>query len=414
MGDTPVKKILVIDDEAYIRNSVIQFLEDYGFEVMDAADGKMGLERFEKDPPDLVLCDLRMPVMDGLEVLARITGKQPDLPIIIVSGAGNISDTVEALRLGAWDYILKPIQDMNVLYHAVNKAFERAELIRKTRQYQKDLELANRQLHSSLETLERTQDHLVQSEKMAALGELVAGVAHEINTPVGVGVTAASFLDVKTDEFKKIYASGALKKSELDDYLQTVQEASRSILINMERAAALISSFKQVAADQSCENTRKFNLKAYIDEILLSLQPRYKKTNHKIEVICDPAIELDSFPGAFSQILSNMITNSLIHGFEGVERGTIQMEITQGADTLVLTYRDNGRGMTREQKKKVFDPFYTTRRGLGGTGLGMSIVFNLVTQTLKGRIKCDSSPGNGVCFTMTLPRFREGGDACRS
>jgi len=407
-GDS-VKKILVIDDEVYIRDSVIGFLEDFGFEVVDAENGRVGLEIFDTQHPDLVLCDLRMPEMDGLEVLAGVREKNSKIPIIIVSGAGNIADTVEALRLGAWDYIIKPIQDMNVLYHAVNKALERAELIRAKHQYEKDLEAANSQLRMSLETLERARDQLVQSEKMAALGELVAGVAHEINTPVGVGVTAASFLDAKTSEMKKIYEAGELKRSELENYLQTVEEVSNSILINMERAAELISSFKQVAVDQSSENRRQFNLKEYIYEILLSLRPRYKKTQHAIDVVCEPDIELNSFPGAFSQILNNLIMNSLIHGFQGIEKGTITIHISRQGKDILFVYRDNGRGMGSEEREKVFDPFYTTMRGKGGTGLGMSIVFNLVTQTLKGGIECESAPGRGVVFTMKFPEHRENG-----
>lgn len=409
MTDYSAKKILVIDDEIYIRDSVIGFLEDFGFEVVDAENGRIGLEIFDAQHPDLVLCDLRMPEMDGLEVLAGVREKNSKIPIIIVSGAGNIADTVEALRLGAWDYIIKPIQDMNVLYHAVNKALERAELIRAKHRYEKDLETANSQLRMSLETLERARDQLVQSEKMAALGELVAGVAHEINTPVGVGVTAASFLDAKTTEIKKIYAAGGLKRSELENYLQTVEEVSNSILINMERAAELISSFKQVAVDQSSENRRQFNLREYINEILLSLLPRYKKTAHTIEVICEDDIELNSFPGAFSQILNNLIMNSLIHGFQAIEKGAITVNISRQGKDILFVYRDNGRGMGPEEREKVFDPFYTTMRGKGGTGLGMSIVFNLITQTLKGSIECESSPGKGVVFTMKFPEHWENG-----
>lgn len=403
MDENLGKKILVIDDEVYIRDSVIGFLEDFGFEVIEAENGRIGLEQFENKQPDLILCDLRMPEMDGLEVLAQVTEKNENIPIIIVSGAGNISDTVEALRLGAWDYIIKPIQDMNVLFHAVNKAFERKRFIEEKTRYQKDLELANKELKISLETLELTRDQLVQSEKMAALGELVAGVAHEINTPVGVGVTAASFLDAKTREFHGMFKAGELKRSELENYLTTVEEVSNSILINMERAAELISSFKQVAVDQSSENRRRFNLKEYMDEILLSLRPRYKKTSHVIQVSCEPDIELNSFPGAFSQILSNLIMNSLIHGFTGLENRTIDIGITSKEGQVVFVYKDNGQGMDQKQREKAFDPFFTTMRGKGGTGLGMSIVFNLVTQTLKGKINLESKIGDGVTLTLTFP-----------
>lgn len=408
MSENAGKKILVIDDEVYIRDSVTGFLEDFGFEVIEAENGQAGLERFERETPDLILCDLRMPVMDGLEVLAQVREQDDNTPIIIVSGAGNIADTVEALRLGAWDYIIKPIQDMNVLFHAVNKAFERKDFILEKARYQRDLETANKELKVSLETLEQARDQLVQSEKMAALGELVAGVAHEINTPVGVGVTAASFLDAKTKEFSTLYESGELKRSELESYLKTVQEVSNSILINMARAAELISSFKQVAVDQSSEKQRRFNLREYLDEILISLRPRYKKTSHTINVSCAPEIEIVSYPGAFSQILNNLIMNSLIHGFRDMERGKIDIDIVRDKEMLRFIYRDNGTGMDKAGIEKAFDPFFTTMRGKGGTGLGMSIVFNLVTQTLKGKVVLDSSLGSGVTVTMTFPELAEG------
>ncbi len=408
MSENAGKKILVIDDEVYIRDSVTGFLEDFGFEVIEAENGQAGLERFEREAPDLILCDLRMPVMDGLEVLAQVREQDDNTPIIIVSGAGNIADTVEALRLGAWDYIIKPIQDMNVLFHAVNKAFERKDFILEKARYQRDLETANKELKVSLETLEQARDQLVQSEKMAALGELVAGVAHEINTPVGVGVTAASFLDAKTKEFSTLYESGELKRSELESYLKTVQEVSNSILINMARAAELISSFKQVAVDQSSEKQRRFNLREYLDEILISLRPRYKKTSHIINVSCAPEIEIVSYPGAFSQILNNLIMNSLIHGFRDMERGKIDIDIVRDKEMLRFVYRDNGVGMDKAGIEKAFDPFFTTMRGKGGTGLGMSIVFNLVTQTLKGTVVLDSNLGNGVTVTMTFPELAEG------
>lgn len=396
-------KILVIDDEAYIRDSVKSFLEDYGFQVIEACDGSVGLDLFAAEKPDLILCDLRMPEMDGLDVLSAVTVQSPDTPIIIVSGAGNIADTVEALRLGAWDYIIKPIQDMNVLYHAVNKGLERAALIREKTRYQKDLEQANATLKESLETLGKTRDQLVQSEKMAALGGLVAGVAHEINTPVGVGVTAASFLQTKTEELRRLYIDGNLKRSDLESYLQIIEEISHSILINMERAAELISSFKQVAVDQSSEEKRIFNLKEYIGEVLLSLRPRYKNSGHTIEIVCPDNLEIFSYPGAYSQIVSNLVMNSLIHGFTNIKNGTMRFVASMEASELIFIYSDDGVGMTENQVAKVFDPFFTTMRGQGGTGLGMSIVFNLVTQTLGGAITCKSIKGQGVTFTMVLP-----------
>ncbi len=400
---TPAKTILIIDDEIYIRKSAKSFLEDFGFKIIEAENGRVGLEKFLKEKPDLILCDLRMPEMDGLEVLAKVTQTQPETPIIIVSGAGNIEDTVKALRLGAWDYIIKPIQDMDVLYYAINKAFERLSFIEEKHQYQLNLEKANQELKTSLDTLNQTRDKLVQSEKMAALGELVAGVAHEINTPVGVGVTAASLLDAKTKEIKKIFGSGNIKKSDFESYLNTIENISDSILLNMARAAELISSFKQIAVDQSIEESRVFNLKNYIEGILLSLTPKFKDTNHETDLTCPEDIEINSFPGAFYQILNNLILNSLTHGFKNMDKGRIDMVFDRKKNYLNFLYKDNGAGMSSEQLTKIFDPFFTTMRGQGGTGLGMSIVFNLITQTLNGSIECKSAINNGIIFKIKIP-----------
>ncbi len=396
-------KILIIDDESYIRESIKNFFEDRGYYVAEAYNGSNGLEVFEKIKPDMVLCDLRMPGMDGLEVLGTITDISPVTPVIMVSGAGNISDTVEALRLGAWDYIFKPIEDMTVLSHAVTKELERAAFIKEKEIYRKNLEKANFELKESLETIKKTRDQLVQAEKMAALGELVAGVAHEINTPVGIGITGASFLQSKTLEISSLHNEGKLKKSEFESYLDTVGKLSSSILMNMERAGDLITSFKQIAVDQTTEEKRVFNLKEYIEDILLSLRPGYKKNNHSIELICRNDIIIHSYPGVYSQIITNLVINSFEHGFTGLEKGKISFNITREKNMITLLYRDNGVGMTEEMTAKIFDPFYTTARGRGGTGLGMSIVFNLVTQTLKGTISCKSDPGEGIVFIIKIP-----------
>ncbi len=259
------------------------------------------------------------------------------------------------------------------------------------------------ELEESLDRLKKTQKHLVESEKMVSLGSLVAGVAHEVNTPVGVAVTAASYMHDQTEAIGKKMESEGLSPEALSKYFRSAMEASRLILSNLKRAADLIRSFKQVAVDQSAEERRKFNLRLYIDELLLSIRPRYKKTNHHIEVKCPEHLEIDGFPGAFAQILTNLIMNSLIHGFEQMDSGTIIIEAEGHETGIRLVYRDNGKGMRPEVLKKIFDPFFTTKRSHGGTGLGMHLVYNLVTQTLSGTIECQSTPGEGSVFTLELP-----------
>lgn len=392
---TPV--VLTIDDDQAVRESLANFLEDFGYNVLQAEDGEHGLEVFAAEHPDLILVDLRMPRMDGLQVLAKVQKLSPQTPVMVVSGAGDIRDVVEALRRGAWDYLVKPIQDMNILLHSVETCLERARLQRQNREYQQSLE-------ESLEKLHRTQKEMIQSAKMAALGDLVAGVAHEVNTPIGVSVTAASFLAERTRQLRDLYGKGEMKRSDLEKYLALAEESSGSVLSNLERAAELVQSFKKVAADQSSEEKRVFGMKNYLEQILLSLRPQFKRTPHQVSMECPDDLTLDSYPGAIMQIMTNLIMNSLLHGFADGRAGAISITVEPAGENVALTYRDTGVGMDQEQKERIYDPFYTTTRGSGGTGLGMNIVYNLVTQTLKGSIILETSPGQGAVFVLTLPR----------
>jgi len=278
-----------------------------------------------------------------------------------------------------------------------------AELEQRVSQRTIELEKTNRALSDSLVQLRMTHKQLVQSEKMASLGNLVAGIAHEINTPVGIGVTATSFLEKQSEEILSIYREGKMTRSELEKYIGTVIESSNMILSNLHRAADLISSFKKIAVDQSCEDKRKFHIKAYMDEIIMSLQPKFKRTRHKIAFECPDDLEILSYPGAFSQIFTNLILNSLIHAFTPEDTGEISIGVVPKGRIIEIIYQDNGKGMPPETSNMIFDPFFTTNRSEGGTGLGMHITYNLVTQSLKGDIKCDSAIGKGTKFTIRIP-----------
>ena len=262
---------------------------------------------------------------------------------------------------------------------------------------------ANRDLQRTLEDLQRTQKQLVLSEKLAALGELVAGVAHEINTPVGVALSAGSTLAEKNRLLAERFAQGEMKRSDLTQYLEDSREGTEMILINLGRASELIRSFKMVAVDQVSDHRRVFNVKTYIDEVLLSLRPKLKKTRHRVEVLCDGDLVIESNPGALSQILTNLIVNSLVHGLDPEQEGVIRIEAVRTNGSLDLRYSDNGRGMPPEIRDRIFEPFFTTARSQGSTGLGLHIVFNIVTRTLGGAIVCESAPGQGTTFHVTMP-----------
>ncbi|MFZ4730684.1 MAG: sensor histidine kinase, partial [Pseudanabaena sp.] len=259
------------------------------------------------------------------------------------------------------------------------------------------------ELSQALSNLQSAQTELVKSEKMAALGGLVAGIAHEINTPIGIGVTAASLITDKIQELSDSLQKGLLKRSDLDKFLDTLKQSSLIVLANLNRAAELIQSFKQVAVDQSSEERRAFDLKTYLEEVLLNLQPKLKRTKINVLIDCPDNIILDSFPGLISQIATNLVMNSLLHAYDAGDNGTICFCVTQYSDSLSLQYSDDGKGIPSDNIDKIFDPFYTTKRGQGGSGLGLHIVYNLVTQKLQGTITCESQVGVGTKFMMQIP-----------
>ncbi|MCP4700726.1 MAG: AAA family ATPase [Gammaproteobacteria bacterium] len=265
------------------------------------------------------------------------------------------------------------------------------------------IEAQKKELEQTLEQLQAAQQQLVESEKMAALGNLVAGVAHEINTPVGVAVTASSHLDTLTEKIDRLYQARNMKRTDLEKYLKSAKRGNELVLANLARAADLVKSFKQVATDQSSEQLRVFMLKQYLHEILTSLQPKFKRTRHQVTILCDEKIEINSYPGVYYQIITNLLMNSLIHGFQGRPEGLITIEATKEEQRLLLRYSDNGKGISADTIKNIFDPFFTTNRQGGGTGLGLHIVYNLVTHKLNGTIRCDSTVGEGVVFNMEIP-----------
>ena len=259
------------------------------------------------------------------------------------------------------------------------------------------------ELESSLEALRDTQHQLVESEKMAALGSLVAGIAHEINTPLGVGVTAASFLKRRAEEFQSLFGTRELSRTDLQDFLKSSIDSSVIISRNLERAHTLISSFKQLAMDQSSEEPRRFLLASYLQDIVLSLKPELNERSAEIELECDESIEMEGLPGLLAQVVTNLVMNSLVHGFGSDPGGKISLRVHSDGLTIHLHYTDNGRGMDAVTLKHLYEPFYTTRRGHGGSGLGMNIVYTIVTQKFHGSIEVESEPGEGVRYDIRFP-----------
>ncbi len=264
---------------------------------------------------------------------------------------------------------------------------------------------AMQELERAYADLKETQANLVQAEKMASLALLVAGVAHEINTPIGIAFGCATHLSGRTGTLAEAFERGTMKKSDLAAYVATAGESSRLIEQNLTRAAELIQSFKRVAVDQTSEERRRFDLLAYLEEVVTSLGPTLRKSRHRVAIACSPGIQMDSFPGALSQVVTNLVMNALTHAFPSDCKGHMVIDVDEMPDDEVeIRFADDGVGIPAENLPKVFEPFFTTRRGSGGSGLGLHIVFNLVTQSLGGRISVDSVPGDGTTFTLRIPR----------
>lgn len=268
----------------------------------------------------------------------------------------------------------------------------------------------NAELHTTLNSLRQTQKQLVESAKLASLGQLVAGVAHEINTPVGVSMTSASTLAEETTRLKTLFQSGEMKRSDLDTYVGTAATISKLLLSNMERAATLIQSFKDVAVDQASEERRIFRLKMYIDEVLSNLSPMLRRSEHRMTVDCEETLEIDTYPGALAQIITNFVMNALLHAFPDDVSGEMLIVVrnvyAKGMETdlIELRFSDNGIGIPQKNLTKIFDPFFTTMRGSGGSGLGLNIIHNLVTGSLQGQISVESQMGDGTTFIVRFPR----------
>ncbi len=275
--------------------------------------------------------------------------------------------------------------------------------ISQRRTMENTLRQSNQRLESSLNHLRETQQQLIESEKMASLGGLVAGITHDVNTPIGISVTAASYLREKLDSLDSALTNKELTQQQLQKFIEEGRESLSLLDNNLHRASDLISSFKQVAVDQASDAIRDINVKRYIEELIQSLQPHLKKTKHKIELNCADDLFIRCPAGALSQIFTNLILNSLRHAFDGIEQGTMIIDIELRDSELHVVYKDDGNGLSEDALTKLFNPFFTTKLNDGGSGLGTHIVRNLVTQTLQGDIDATSQPGEGLTYTFSFP-----------
>jgi PAS domain S-box-containing protein len=327
-------------------------------------------------------------------------------PVTGIEVAGQRADqTGERSWITYWHPLRAPSGEIVAVNVAAEEITERKRAEVALRASEHQLRNSKEAAEMALHNLQETQASLIEAEKLAALGRLVAGVAHEINTPVGISVTVASSLDNKRAAFAADVARGDIKRSSLNDFLEASREGTAQLLANLNRVAELIQSFKQVAVDRGSVDQRTFDLGDLTRQVITSLRPILRRNNLALNVDCESGLSMNSYPGPYGQVLTNLFLNSVAHAFPTDKFGTIEIKVTShGPENVVILFSDNGCGMTLDVRNQAFDPFFTTRRDRSHSGLGLHIVHNIVTNRLGGRLDLNTAPGQGTRFQIVLPR----------
>jgi PAS domain S-box-containing protein len=336
---------------------------------------------------------------DSVEQIVR-TIVETGEPVIGVEVAGQRADQSDERY---WVTYWHPLRSPSGEIVAVNVA---AEEITERKRAEQEIRKARDAAESTLNELRETQASLIEAEKLAALGRLVAGIAHEINNPVGISLTVASSLRSKADSFASQIGQGELRRSSLIEFLDVIRSASTQLMTNLYRAAELVQSFKQVAADQGHPERRTFDPGEITERLASTLRTELGERGVTLKVQREPSTSIDSFPGPYGQVVTNLVLNCIFHAFPEAGGGAIDIKVRSfGRDHIEILFSDNGCGMAPEIKRQAFDPFFTTRRHEGSTGLGLHVVHNIVTERLGGRIKVESQPGVGTTVQLVLPRW---------
>lgn len=390
--NVPMPTILIVDDSLSYLGALLDRLERHGFLVVLAQTAAEGLMRAEFAEPDLILLDVVMPGIDGFEACRRLkAGKATkDIPVIFMTGLTDPKQKVTGFDVGGVDYITKPFQIEEVLAR-INTHLA--------------LRKANRELQDMIATLAKAREDLIRNEKLAGLGAMVAGIAHELNTPIGNSLMAASTFENQTGEILHGLAEdGSVKRSVFERYIENARLTVDILSRNLHRAADIVTNFKQVAVDQTSSQRRSFLLSEVVAGNILTLQPTIKRTPFVIRQDIPESLMMDSFPGPLGQVVNNLINNAILHGYDGYGDGAITVSARLSSfGWVTLVVEDQGMGIKPADLHRIFDPFFTTKMGVGGSGLGLNIVHNIVTEILGGTIEVNSELGRGTKFTLKLP-----------
>lgn len=422
MEEEKASTVFIVDDSITIRSMLHRVLQQMDFVIHEADSGEAAIELLKTITPDAILLDVEMPGMGGFLTCEKVRSLPTSkfIPIMMVTSLEDLESINRAYQAGATDFTTKPI-NWDIIGHRVRYMIRTSHdymELQKTKQALNQLNLdleervikrteqlksANQNLKELLDELQTTQGQLIEAEKLASLGALVAGVAHEVNTPIGITITTISMLSQDLEKLEKLFTQNLIKRSDLSNYFTSTKEEIHLAEVNLQRAVELIKSFKQVSTDQISEKRRSFNLKDYLEEIVMSLKPALHQTKLTTTINCPDNLIIDSYPGTLFQIFTIFIMNSMTHAYEPNEEGVLAINVKLLDGDIELAYSDTGKGISPENLKKIFDPFFTTARATKSTGLGLNIALNSVTKLLGGTLKCTSTLGEGSTFTITMP-----------
>lgn len=374
------KHILVVDDVPAVSDFLAAILSSEGYKVTCLNCGEQAIEYVSQNEVDLILLDVMMEGIDGFETCRQIKSDNiaRHIPVIFVTAKGDTQDVVEGFQVGATDFLVKPLRKEDVC--------ARVQTQLKVREF-----------------IQAQQAQIIQAEKLASLAELMGEFSHELETPIGIILTAQTHLAERLETFRTLMDANQLTKSKLTNFIDTVEDSTKLTIANVNRAIERTSSFKRLSVDQCSEERRHFNLYNYLHHIELALRSKFINTDHNIVIECEGEITIDSFPGALSQVVINLINNSLIHAFEDNDKGLIELKVNRKDDGVSIEYRDNGQGIAPDHLPKIFSQYYTSKPQEGGTGLGLYLVKSIVEKKLNGHLICTSELGKGTVFVIDLP-----------
>ena len=406
-----VGTILCVDDDPTVLSALRALLgklgPGYAVEIAEGGDEALEIEadlRSQGRALAVVVSDFIMPGMRGDELLVRLHEVSPSTVKIMLTGQSAFDGVKRAInQANLYRFLEKPFNNDDLLL-TVKSACLAYEQERELKRQNTELKSLNSDLEGMLTRLKEQQEELARSEAKATIGTLVAGVSHELSTPIGNSLIAADMLEEQAVRVNQDLEKAQLKRSELEEFVRAVLEGSGLLRKNLQRAAGLVQNFKQVSADQASEQRRHFDLATAIREVLATMAPGLRGKPHQVVLDIPNEIEMDSRPGALGQVVINLVNNAYLHAFEGRNNGLLKISATREDEKVFLRFADNGVGMSEATLAQLMKPFFSTKIGQGGTGLGMSIVNNLVTKSLAGKLSVSSHLGIGTTFAVTLPR----------